>query len=91
MVIEQVEVVVEVIAMAMPVPTAHTMMPKRRLDEVRTLTMLFAQNLPSIVPSAQQAKLLIYLGFTLSFLPLAIISLYCCVTNALKQRDHCIL
>ena len=63
-VIEQVEVVVEVIAMAMPVPTAHTMMPKRRLDEVRTLTMLFAQNLPSIVPSPQQTQFRIDLSFT---------------------------
>ena len=26
--------------MAMPVPTAHTMMPKRRLDEVRMHKML---------------------------------------------------
>ena len=47
--IEQVEVKVDVIAMAMPVPTAHTMMPKRRLDEVRTRTMLIAQNTPCIV------------------------------------------
>ena len=49
LVIEQVEVKVDVIAMAMPVPTAHTMMPKRRLDEVRTRTMLIAQNTPCIV------------------------------------------
>ena len=41
--IEQLEVKVDWIAMAMPVPTAHTMMPKRRLDEVRTLKMLIAQ------------------------------------------------
>ena len=47
--IEQVEVKVDVIAMAMPVPTAHTMMPKRRLDEVRMLTMIIAQNMPCIV------------------------------------------
>ena len=49
LVIEQVEVKVDVIAMAMPVPTAHTMMPKRRLDEVRMLTMIIAQNMPCIV------------------------------------------
>ena len=32
--------------MAMPVPTAHTMMPKRRLDEVRT--MLGASNFKAL-------------------------------------------
>ena len=49
LVIEQLEVKVDVIAMAMPVPTAHTMMPKRRLDEVRTLMMIIAQNMPCIL------------------------------------------
>ena len=64
LVIEQVEVVVDVIAMAMPVPTAHTMMPKRRLDEVSMLTMFIAQNMPSIVPSPQQTQFRIDLSFT---------------------------
>ena len=86
--IEQLEVKVDVIAMAMPVPTAHTMMPKRRLDEVRRRTMLIAQNLPSIVTSTQQAHLLTFFGL---YIKLPVISLYCCVIYVLKQRDHCIL
>ena len=65
--IEQLEVKVDWIAMAMPVPTAHTMMAKRRLDEVRPLKMLIAQNLPSIVTSSQQAQFLIFVGLYFKF------------------------